>query len=90
MFWSRHLRFDRDSRALVFWSQKSGNGKSWSLESGHTKYESRCFGRATSASFAIVATDHHGRKSLDMPNFGLESLEMPKFCREKLEMSLGL
>ena len=51
-----------------------------------------CFG-------ATVATDHHGRKSLevpcfgrqslDMPNFGLESLDMPKFCREKMDMSLG-
>ena len=68
-------------------------------QSGHTKYESRCFGRATFASVAIVATDHHGRKSLevpgfgrqslDKPNFGLESLDMPKFCRESMDMSLG-
>ena len=76
---SRHIRLGRESRALVFRSRKSGNGNSWSRESGHTKYESRCFGRATSASVAIVATDHHGRKSLEMPNFGLESLDMPKF-----------
>ena len=30
---------------------------------------SRCFGRATSASVAKVATDHHDRQSLDMPKF---------------------
>ena len=61
--------------------------------------KSRCFSRATAASVVIVATDHHGRKSLeiaffgrqnlDMPNFGLESLDMPKFCRESLDTSLG-
>ena len=36
-----------------------GHGKS-----RNTKYELRCFGRATSASLAKVATDHHGRESL--------------------------
>ena len=94
----RHVRLGRESRGLVFRSRKSGNGNSWSRVSGHTKYESRCFGRTTSASVAMVATDHHGRKSLEMPcfgrqslempNFGLESLDMPKFCRESLDMNL--
>ena len=40
---SRHIRLGRESRALVFRSRKSGNGNSWSRESGHTNYESRCF-----------------------------------------------
>ena len=96
---SRRIRFGRESRALVFRSRKSGNGNSCSRESGHIKHESRYFGRATSASVTIVATDHRGRISLEipsfgrqsvhMPNFGLESLYMPKFCYESLEMSLG-
>ena len=67
--------------------------------SGHTKYETRCFDRATSTSAANVVTDHHGRESLkkpsfgreslDMPDFGLVSLDMPNFCPESLDKSLG-
>ena len=48
-------------------------------QSGHTKHESRCFGRATFPSVAIVATDNHGRKSLEVPGFGRQSLDMPNF-----------
>ena len=57
-----------------------------SRESGHTKYESRCFGRATSASVTKFATDHHGRKILKMPGFGRQSLDMPNFGLESLDI----
>ena len=36
--------------------------------------------------FWIVATDHHGRKSLEMPCFGRQSLDMPNFGLESLDM----
>ena len=96
---SSRIRQGRESRAWVFRSRKSGNGYSWSRESGHNKNKSRCFGRATCASVAKVAADYYGRESLEMPgfgrqspdmfSFGLEFLDMPNFCRKSLDMSLG-
>ena len=100
-FWatgSHRILLGGISRARVFRLQNSGNCNSWSRQSGHTKYESRCFGRATSTSVAKIAASHHGRESLklrgfgqqslDMPNFGLES-QTCQFCRESVDMVLG-